>query len=315
MPTISKRIWPTGAVSYQAKVRVRGYPPVTATFDRKTDAARWAQRTEAEMREGKYFPNAKAKKHTIPDLIDRYLENLKATKRRRHDEVLHLLNWWKVELQHIVLAHFRSEDAGIGATMVVQANDAQILISRIAAVKEWLDKNPSMREGELPCNFGFEKLKEFKLAIEPLRGFIEAFTYALTPPHMLEHSLAGLLSLFYPADDVEHNKELLAYYRQREWRVVGNFSVRGEDVMRLPSTELINRLLEIDAEFWGKVLPDLAGTKRTVDETLVYPGIGQRRVIEMANRVIVPAEAVDSAKAILASLAHPPPAVSITELG
>ena len=204
------------------------------------------------------------------------------------------------------------EVAGLGETMVVQANDAKILIDRIAAVKKWLDENPSKNDGELPCNFGFENIKEFKLQIAPLRGFIDALTYALTPPHMLEHSIAALLSLFYPADDTEHNKELLAYYRQREWRIVGNFSVRGEEVMRLPSAELINGLLKIDAEFWGKLLPDLLGSKRTVDETLVYPGIGKRRIIEMANRVIVPAEAVDSAKTILSSFTNPPPVVSIT---
>lgn len=60
MPTISQRIGLTGAVSDQAKVRVKGYPPATATFDRKTDATHCAQRIDAETREGKYFLNTKA---------------------------------------------------------------------------------------------------------------------------------------------------------------------------------------------------------------------------------------------------------------
>lgn len=50
MSSIEKRTAPSGKVSYRAKVRVKGYPPQDATFDRKTDATRWAQRTEADLR-------------------------------------------------------------------------------------------------------------------------------------------------------------------------------------------------------------------------------------------------------------------------
>lgn len=110
MPSISKRITPNGSVSYQAKVRVKGYPPASASFDRKTDAIKWAQRTEADMREDKYFPNTQAKKHTVADLIDRYLANLKGANPRRHHDVEHMLNWWKDEIGHCLLSHVHTED-------------------------------------------------------------------------------------------------------------------------------------------------------------------------------------------------------------
>ncbi len=107
--SVYKRVSPSGGVSYQVKVRVKGYPPVTATFKKKTDANHWAQRTEADIRDDKYFPNTKAKKHTVSDLIDIYLAHLKGKNRRRHDEVKYLLDWWKAELGQTVLAHFKSE--------------------------------------------------------------------------------------------------------------------------------------------------------------------------------------------------------------
>ena len=49
------------------------YPPVSETFKRKEDAKKWAQRSEADMRDDKHFPASKAKKYTTSDLIDRYL--------------------------------------------------------------------------------------------------------------------------------------------------------------------------------------------------------------------------------------------------
>lgn len=109
MPSIIKRINPSGTISYQVKVRVKGYPPETATFEEKTAAKHWGQKTEAAIREGKHFPNNNAKKHTVADLIDAYLKNLKGKNSHRHDAVKPLLDWWKKEIGHTVMAHFSSE--------------------------------------------------------------------------------------------------------------------------------------------------------------------------------------------------------------
>jgi hypothetical protein len=108
MATVTKRVR-KGKASYQVKIRIKGFLPQSATFERKTDADRWGQRIEADLREGKYFPSAKAKKQTVSQLIDQYLENLKATNNRRYGDVRGLLEWWKAELGHIILSDFRGE--------------------------------------------------------------------------------------------------------------------------------------------------------------------------------------------------------------
>jgi hypothetical protein len=109
-----------------------------------------------------------------------------------------------------------SEIPSLGSTLVVQSIDAMILAMRLAGVKRIFDQS---RAGErVDCTFGFAKSKTFTLDVEETRKAIEAFTYALTPPDMLEHALTGLLSCFYPADNLRDNKAL-AYYRQREWRI------------------------------------------------------------------------------------------------
>ena len=115
---------------------------------------------------------------------------------------------------------------------------------------------------------------------------------------MLEHSLTGLLSCFYPADNIRDNKAL-AYYRQREWRIAWNFAIRDEEVMRRPSSEMIDRLINIDAGFFARDFPTMSGTKRLAEEAFVFPGIGDKKIIQMVKRLIVPRAAMSSVKSIL----------------
>lgn len=44
-------------------MRLRGYPVQSATFDRLTDAKKWAQDTESDIRDRRHFKYAEAKKH------------------------------------------------------------------------------------------------------------------------------------------------------------------------------------------------------------------------------------------------------------
>ena len=55
MATIETRRNADGAIGYRAKVRLKGFPSESATFERKTDAKEWAKQTEASMRQGRHF--------------------------------------------------------------------------------------------------------------------------------------------------------------------------------------------------------------------------------------------------------------------
>jgi integrase len=74
MATIEKRDTDKGIV-YRAKVRLRGFPPESATFQRRTDAKDWAEKTEREMKEGRYF--GMSKRHTFKELADEYERHAK----------------------------------------------------------------------------------------------------------------------------------------------------------------------------------------------------------------------------------------------
>lgn len=78
MATIEKRATDKG-IAYRAKVRLRGFPPETATFERLTDAREWAKKIEADIKEGRYF--GQSKRHTFAELADEYEPHAKDTVR------------------------------------------------------------------------------------------------------------------------------------------------------------------------------------------------------------------------------------------
>ncbi len=103
MANIEKRIAKNGEVSYRAKIRLKGYPTETATFNRLADAKRWAQETASNMHDGRYFKSSEAKKHTLSETIDRYMENVLSRKSKSIADQTIQLNWWKDEIGKYLL--------------------------------------------------------------------------------------------------------------------------------------------------------------------------------------------------------------------
>ena len=106
MATIQERTDKNGKTKYRALIRMKGYPPQSATFDRKTDARKWIQDTESAIRDGRHFKTTEAKKHTLAQLIDRYIEDVlphKGEVTRKGQK--HQLLWWKDQIGYTLLSN------------------------------------------------------------------------------------------------------------------------------------------------------------------------------------------------------------------
>lgn len=104
MASIERRTTPSGQTSFRVKVRLKGTRPVTATFNRLTDAKRWAQQTEAAVREGRHFKTSEAKRHTLAETIDRYVKSIIPRKPKSARDQTTQLQWWKDNLGQYSLA-------------------------------------------------------------------------------------------------------------------------------------------------------------------------------------------------------------------
>lgn len=153
MATIIERIDKTGAKSYQVKVRLKGYPQQTATFSRKTDAKKWATQTEAAIRERRHFKSVEASKHTLSDLLDRYIRDVLPTKAKStQPHQKRQLEWWSKELGPYTLADItpaliaECRDKVVKKSSGATANRYLAVLSHAFTVarKElgWIESNP-----------------------------------------------------------------------------------------------------------------------------------------------------------------------------
>lgn len=167
LATIETRKQQDGSISYRAKVRLKGFPTQTATFERKTDAKDWAKQTEVAIREGRYFKTAESKKHTLAELIDRYLGELKIRNPKRQGQVKPYLEWWKEaigpyalsEVGKALLIEQRTRLSTEAGRNIPQRSNATVnrymaTLSHAFSIAvnewEWLHEHPMRKIAKLP---------------------------------------------------------------------------------------------------------------------------------------------------------------------
>lgn len=169
MATLVRRVSADGAVTWQARIRIRGEHAQSRTFKRKTDATAWAVKVEADLQAGMAAPQ---RSRTLADLIDRYLEYLPT--RRRKDTIRNVckqLEWWREHFGCITLDRFRPDVVARGRTELAKRttrahapisgptiNRYQAALSAACkyAVRElrWLPTNPCLSVTKAPESAG-----------------------------------------------------------------------------------------------------------------------------------------------------------------
>ena len=104
MASIQERKSKDGSTHFRVQVRKKGHPTISETFKRKTDAKRWAAQTETEIDQGRHFKTIEAKRHTLGEAIDRYIETVLPTKPKSLKAQSRHLNWWKAIVGSYTLA-------------------------------------------------------------------------------------------------------------------------------------------------------------------------------------------------------------------
>ena len=161
MASIQKRI-NNGKASYTVKVRLKGHKPQFATFERRTDARRWAQQIETQIKEGRYFKSSESRKHTLAKLVERFERDVLPSKPKIIKEYSRNLDWWKSEIGELtlmdvtpaVISELRDKLGRASTHMNKKRSNATVnrylaaLSSAFTtAVKEWgwIDENPLHR--------------------------------------------------------------------------------------------------------------------------------------------------------------------------
>ena len=172
MHEIKKRTKSNGDISYTACVRIKGFPTMSATFKKKTDAVQWIHEVELPMKHGKQPKAFESTKHTLTELIDRYIENNLEDRKSDKDKFKMHLKWWKTQIggytlnsiDNILLSEYRDKLSKEKCLIPRKGMDAKVsnrtrsnatvnrymaTLSSVlsVAVKEygWLEENPMIK--------------------------------------------------------------------------------------------------------------------------------------------------------------------------
>jgi len=149
--------------SWRVQVRLKGAPAQNASFERRTDAVKWAERVQGELRAGRHFPSGAARRKTLTELLDRYeAEKVPSYSRREQGQRLGKLGWWRAQLGPRLLVNLTTaeigecklrlaRDGGLSGTPASPATQTRYLavlkhaLSVARTEWEWITENPAER--------------------------------------------------------------------------------------------------------------------------------------------------------------------------
>lgn len=108
-PGIQERKTSDGTISYRAQVRVRGFPHLSETFTRKTDAKQWIEDTKSSIRRGNAI-STEAQRTTLLEALDRYQREITPSKKGARREQDRVKAWQSSPLALRFLSQLRGAD-------------------------------------------------------------------------------------------------------------------------------------------------------------------------------------------------------------
>ena len=141
MATITKR----GDLQWQVKVRRRGFPSQSRTFDTKAQAEAWERMVEGEMDRGVFVDQSEYEKTTFLEALDRYEREVAVLKKGYPQEKYKIAYWKRTPFASRYLAGLRSTDLAAWRDDYLKThspsivNRLLILVSHLftIAIKEW----------------------------------------------------------------------------------------------------------------------------------------------------------------------------------
>lgn len=169
MGNVKVRRGTNGQLVYQASVRLRGARPQYATFDRRSDANRWIEQLQSDIRRGRHLESQEAKRHTVKELIDRYdAEELSKKRSARYPRSI--LAWWSKRIGSCLLSELtpalirghwlsvqKSPSERTGKALKPRTINSYIeplgsMFSWAVRELQWMESSPVARLRKLPIN-------------------------------------------------------------------------------------------------------------------------------------------------------------------
>jgi len=99
-----------GPLQWRARIRRRGYPVVSKTFETKADAEAWARQIESEMDRKVFISRAEAEQYTLSECLDRFIEEYIPRLKHGKREADRARALQRRPIAHRIMATIRAKD-------------------------------------------------------------------------------------------------------------------------------------------------------------------------------------------------------------
>jgi hypothetical protein len=130
-----------------------------------------------------------------------------------------------------------------------------------------------------------------ELTIRGARDLLAYLEHGHQPIHILRSAVQALAGYFYPVEDLNYT-DVLGYYRQREWRIIGNMVHMNQPMSRNCSGAEQAFLEKLDPQFWARTIDLPTGPTKRSMAAQVYPIFRGQPVFASVRRVIAPRAAL-----------------------
>ena len=270
MANIERRKGVDGADHYRVKVRLKGHPSASGSFQRLTDAKRWAQSTEAAIREGRHFKTTESKRHTLGDLVDRYIIEVLPTRPKNASNANQHLLWWKAKLGTYALAE-------VSPALIVQQRNALLATTTRRGTKmanatvvrymaslshafslaikdwQWIDDSPLRKVTKPREARGRERYlsdNEREALLQACRASTSRFLYTVVVLALSTGMRRGeIMTLRWPQIDIANGRILLFKTKNDTSRAV---PLAGMALLMMSELAKVRRI-DTDLVFYGDV--------------------------------------------------------------
>jgi hypothetical protein len=201
---------------------------------------------------------------------------------------------------------------GMAAALIARMADIQQLLTRLDQIHQLAQRTPDKDE-LINVTVNDRPAGGTRCTIGAAEDFVSVLSYQIQPPGELLNAVRALGGFFYPTEDLTYTGEL-AYYRQREWRIIANMVHRGREVARDLSGDERATLCLIDAEFFGRQMHFPTGEHCRVDQCKYITDVDAVPFLSWASRLIVPDEVTEAAGELLQSNGCKLPVAALSSL-
>ncbi|MCB1180497.1 MAG: site-specific integrase [Chlamydiia bacterium] len=161
--------------TWRAVVRIKGYPVVCETFERKQEAEDWGVRIERQIKAGKFKFDQHKQQYTYNELVERFIRDGALEHHRSAKDTLRHLNYWKKQLGGYSLVHLSTDKIGKERLQLIESPSMRGKPRSMATVNRymaslsatltyaarqlrWINENPCLNLKKLKENSGRDRV-------------------------------------------------------------------------------------------------------------------------------------------------------------